>query len=58
MESACAEKHIDIQNTNLPKIHTYRNIYDIFMFGGSTESNFIYIFPLLVFFSTKLDPQS
>ena len=27
MKSACAEKHIDTQNTNLPKIHTCRNIY-------------------------------
>ena len=29
MKSACAEKHIhiDTQNTNLSKIHTYRSIY-------------------------------
>ena len=27
MKSACAEKHIDTQNTNSPKIQTYRYIY-------------------------------
>ena len=27
MKSAYTEKHIDTQNTNLPEIYTYRNIY-------------------------------
>ena len=39
MKSACAEKHIlDTQNTNSPKIQTYRNIYiHIFRYSHCTE---------------------
>ena len=27
MKSACAVKDIDTENSNFPKLHTYRNIY-------------------------------
>ena len=31
MKSVCADEHIHTKNTNLPKVHTYRNTHIIYV---------------------------
>ena len=41
MKNARAEMHIATQNTNLPEIHTYRNIYTNWLVCTLTENSYL-----------------